>query len=117
MAKLDIFYELERAGICYAVIANSAFLNNPSNQMTTDWFILGSVCDRARLKRMKFRLCKIRRNSLMEYDLTEQEYIKFKSIQDKFIKIIHNKDGKVFELKNKSFKDYYDANMVSRLAL
>jgi hypothetical protein len=110
MAKINIFDELDSAEICYSVIANSAYLNNPSQQFATDWFILGSVKDRDKLKKLKFRVSKCLRKSVMERDITESEYAYFKAMTstNKYIKVINNKEGKVYELKMKSFKEYHN---------
>lgn len=43
--------------------------------------------------------------ALLQLELSEHEAHVFKQSQQYFNKIIHTKDGRVFELKNKSFKE------------
>lgn len=45
---------------------------------------------------------------VFERDLSDDDIIEFKKHMNKFIKVKHNKFGRVYELKNNSFKKLYD---------
>jgi len=107
--KINVFNELESLGLCYAVLGHSAYINNPSQQYVTDWVIVGSIKDKAALKKLKFILSKSLRKSVLEYEMSESELKQFKDMttEGKFNKVLNNKEGKVYELKNNSFREYY----------
>ena len=46
---------------------------------------------------------------ILEYDLSTDEISEFKTYMDKFVKVQHNKFGRVYELKNKSFKKLHES--------
>ena len=46
---------------------------------------------------------------IFERDLSEDDIIEFKEYMNKFIKVKHNKFGRVYELKGNSFKEMYES--------
>lgn len=46
---------------------------------------------------------------IFERDLSEYDIIEFKKHMNKFIKVKHNKFGRVYELKGNSFKEMYES--------
>ena len=44
---------------------------------------------------------------ILEKTMNEEEISIFKNMLDKFIKVQSNKNGRIFELKDNSFKEYY----------
>jgi len=46
------------------------------------------------------------RSNIYEHTMSEFDIDYFKTINDSFIKVQHNEDGRVYELKNNSFKTY-----------
>lgn len=45
---------------------------------------------------------------VFERDLSDDDIVEFKEYMSKFVKVKHNKYGRVYELKNNSFKKLYD---------
>ncbi len=106
MAK--IFEELRDKEIVYAVCCNTAYINNNSNKFGADWFILASAKDRHKLKKFKFKQSKVLRRFLIELELCDSEIQYFKKNSDKYNRVVMNNDGRVYELRDKSFKEYYE---------
>ena len=46
---------------------------------------------------------------VFERDLSDDDIIEFKKHMDKFIKVKHNKFGRIYELKGNSFKEIYES--------
>ena len=46
---------------------------------------------------------------ILEYDLSSDEISEFKKHIDKFVKVQHNQFGRVYELKNNSFKNLHES--------
>lgn len=102
-----IFDILNEKGICYAVcVSITTFIMESVSGGGRQYFILILAKDKIkgfRFKPSEFKGC-------CEKELNRSEIKAFKDMQDKFTKIIHNKDGRVYELINNSFKKYYDNN-------
>ncbi len=71
---------------------------------STDYFVIVSSFDVVKYKKThNFKRSKTYRH-LMEINLTTEEIQTFKDNTDKFKKVLQNNYGKIYELKNKSFK-------------
>jgi hypothetical protein len=111
MKKL-IFDKLFEKNICFAVcVAENWWVQGKRfvDELSRDYFIIVAEHDMVNAEGnpkggFTFNHCK---SHLLERELTKAEIIEFKGIMDKFIKVKHNKDGRVYELKDESFKDHY----------
>jgi len=114
-----IFEELNDNKICYSVCVSKTALRfgrgvGSSNYTDRDYFIVACSTEEYLKKetgkgdRFKFNFVK-NENELnaIEYTLNDNEIDIFKSIQNDFVKVLHNSEGRVYELKGNSFKEYY----------
>jgi len=102
------FQELLDADICFSVcVAQFDFKIKSISDTSKDYFILALDEDTKQFTDYGFRRVK---NSkyLAEHDMTSEEIEQFKAMQDRFNKIIHDKTGRIYELKNKSFSAYFE---------
>lgn len=106
MKLTTIFEQLIEADICFSVGVNqSEFKIEGIDNNRKDYFILIMKEDNPEFA--YFHSSSNRR--CLEYELSENDIIHFKSIQDLFIKKVHNADGRIYELKNNSFSEYFNS--------
>ena len=112
---MNIFEELNRLKVCYAIgIDLSYFKFKEIENNSRNYFIIGLSKNNKKLKKLGFSRL-IENPRLMTINLIQEEIALFKSIQnDKFIKVIHNKFGRVYELKNYSFRNEYNQLFVNK---
>lgn len=102
--KIPVFDILFENEICFAVcVATSKFINREVAAFAKDYFIIINKCDEERVKRLTFyptdgykQIC--------QRSLSEDEIRIFRKNKDKFLKVLSCDDGRVYELKNWSFK-------------
>jgi hypothetical protein len=70
-----------------------------------EYHVICCESDRDKLKKLRF---KRQKKGLVERQLSEDEITHFKQINDSFVKVIHRRDGRVYELKSLPFKPYYN---------
>lgn len=103
-----IFEVLFENKICFAV--NVCFItakNKSIDENSRDYFIIVLKTDLKDLKKDNFKRSNIFIN-IYERDLSLAEISEFKSHMDKFIKVQHDSFGRVYELKNNSFKKLFN---------
>lgn len=101
----DILYE---SGICFAVcIATSKFINQEVAAFAKDYFIIINKCDEERVKELTFYPAEGYKQ-VCERNLSVDEIRIFRTNKDKFVKVLHNEHGRVYELKDWSFKSFSD---------
>lgn len=105
----DIFEKLNKKGICYAVcVALVEFKTEGSGLYDRDYFIIIAKADEEKVSGLRF-IKNIRTSQdVLEYTLNKNEIKLFKALQNDFVKIVHNDKGRVYELKNRSFHEYYE---------
>ena len=107
--KKTVFSTLSECGVCFAVcVASSSFINREVAAFSKDYFVIINKCDEKRIKEFTFYPTE-RYKQVCERNLSANEIEVFKMNKDKFIKIMSNEYGRVFELKGRSFKDTYDS--------
>jgi hypothetical protein len=99
-----IFEVLFEKGICFAV--NVGF--NRLDENSKYYFLIVQKQDLKDLKNMNFERTDDYAN-VYERDLSADEITEFKTNMDKFVKVQHNQFGKVYELKNNSFKKLHES--------
>jgi hypothetical protein len=103
MNKKTIFELLFEKQICFAVAIFITRMKNISiEENRSDYFVIVSDIDAKKLG-VNFHRTSGYKN-VYERDLSDSEILEFKKIQDKFIKVLHNNYGRVYELKDNSFK-------------
>jgi len=102
--KIDSTYtKIRDSGICFAVVKNQIRL---ISNYSYEYFIVAISKD---VNKFNFSYCKTFPDCA-EYTLSDIEIKQFKQDENKlFNKVIHNKYGRVFELKKRSFKAYRES--------
>ena len=101
--KKPVFEILLESGICFAVcIASSKFINREVAAFAKDYFIIINKCDEERVMELTFYPTEGYKQ-VCQRSLSEDEIRKFKENRDKFVKVLHNEHGRVYELKGWSF--------------
>ena len=103
-----IFEVLFEKEICFAVSASLNRLDEGSR----DYFLIVQEQDLKYLKNMNFERTDDYAN-VFERDLSADEIKEFKTNMDKFVEVQHNQFGRVYELKNNSFKKLYERNKLA----
>jgi len=121
MAK-NIFTKLDEKHICYAVcVAQTSITFRRLGEFTSqDYFIICKSNYRKHylMEKLNFKVGSLDEKGerdadlypekLLNYTLSESEINEFKENNDKYVKVIHNADGRIYELKNKSFLKKYN---------
>ncbi len=106
----NIFETLNEKGICYAVsVALIEFKSTGSGLCDRDYSVIIAKADLTKQEARKLKFYDNKENyyELWERDLSDEEIRLFKDSQNDFVKVQHNKHGRMYELKNNSFKKYY----------
>ena len=103
--KSTIFEKLLMHNICYAVcVSLNSFKLNSIDEYSRDYFLVSSMDDYTVTHKLGFIVNK----NIPQYELSGSEVQEFKNLQNRFTKVIHNNDGRVYELKDNSFKAYFN---------
>lgn len=115
-----IFEVLFEKGICFAVNVSISTLIKGVEESSRTYFVIVHESDlndtviNGKISKYfkeinKFRFYRTDEYSdVFERDLSEDDIIEFKEYMNKFIKVKHNKFGRVYELKGNSFKEMYE---------
>lgn len=106
MKRLTIFEQLSENNICFAVVVSQSQFTDKSDLFDRDYFIIISDKDRKKVRRLDFN--QFQNSDVCERNLSEKEIREFKSKINDFQKVIHNEHGRVYELKDNSFKEYFE---------
>lgn len=107
--KKTVFSTLSECGVCFAVcVASSSFINREVAAFSKDYFVIINKRDAKRVNEFTFYPTE-RYKQVCERNLSADEIEVFKMNKDKFVKIMSNEYGRVYELKGHSFKDTYDS--------
>jgi len=101
----DILFENE---ICFAVcVATCKFINQEVSAFAKDYFIIINKCDEERIKELTFYPADGYKQ-ICQRSMSEDEIRIFRKNKEKFVKVLHSDDGRIYELKNWSFKNDYE---------
>ena len=104
----NIFEKLDEKGICYAVgVAFFKFNPEDAEVYYKDYYIIAAAGDKEQLQGLKFKDSLDDVYDVIERELNAEEVSLFKALHDDFIKVKHDENGRIYELKNNSFKKYY----------
>lgn len=102
--KKLVFEILFESGICFAVcVASSKFINREIAAFSKDYFVIINKCDEKHIKELTFYQVKGYKQVCLR-SLSEDEIRIVRKNKDKFVKVLHNEHGRVYELKGWSFK-------------
>lgn len=106
--KIPVFDILFENEICFAVcVASSKFINREVAAFAKDYFIIINKCDEERVKELTFYPSEGYKQ-VCQRSLSEDEIRVFRRNKGKFVKVLHNEYGRIYELKGQSFKDSYE---------
>jgi len=106
--KKTVFSTLSEFGVCFAVcIANNNFINREVAAFSKDYFIIINKCDEKLVKEFTFYPTEGYKQ-VCERNLSTDEIEVFRNNKDRFTKVWRNEHGRVYELKERSFKAAYD---------
>ena len=107
--KKPVFEALFQAGVCFAVcVASSKFINQEAAAFAKDYFIIINKCDEKHFKEHTFYPAEGYKQ-VCQRNLSADEIEVFRRNKNKFVRVKSNQDGRVYELKEHSFKDSYDS--------
>lgn len=107
--KKTIFNALYENDVCYAVcIATKSFINRELTSFSKDYFVIINKCDEKNVREFTFFTAEGYKQ-VCERNLSTDEIKVFRNNKDKFVKVRSNENGRVYELKGRSFKDSYDS--------
>lgn len=108
----NIFDELNKLGLVYSVVAEKVDLVLKRAELNTmNYFVMVADIDKPKWKHLPFKRSGVPRDVYVSaIDLKLEEVDFFKKNISKYVRVQHNKSGRVYELKNNSFKSYYEAN-------
>ena len=102
--KKSIFQILLENNICHAVIVSVfTFKNKAIDIFSNDYCIIIHNKDLIKVKNINFYQTK-EFDDILQYDMSDAEVAEFKKNMEKYVKVQHSKDGRVYELKNNIFK-------------
>lgn len=106
--KKTVFSTLSECGVCFAVcIANNSFINREVAAFSKDYFVIINKCDEKRVKEFTFYPTEGYKQ-VCERNLSTDEIEVFRNNKDRFTRVWRNENGRVYELKERSFKAAYD---------
>ncbi len=106
--KKPVFDALFQAGVCFAVcVASSKFINQEAAAFAKDYFIIINKCDEKHFKEHTFYPAEGYKQ-VCQRNLSTDEIEVFRRNKNNFVRVKSNEYGRVYELKEQSFKDSYD---------
>ena len=106
--KKLVFDTLFESCVCFAVcIANNSFINREIAAFSKDYFVIINKCDEKRVKEFTFYPTEGYKQ-VCERNLSTDEIEVFRNNKDRFTNVRRNEHGRVYELKEQSFKAVYD---------
>jgi len=107
--KKTIFNALSENGVCFAVcVASSSFINREVAAFSKDYFVIINKCDEKRIKEFTFYPAEGYKQ-VCERNLSADEIEEFRRNKDRFVKVRSNEYGRVYEVKELSFKSAYES--------
>tara|TARA_R110000851_G_scaffold315838_1_gene478607 strand:+ start:283 stop:657 length:375 start_codon:yes stop_codon:yes gene_type:complete len=108
---MNIFQELDKRKVCYSVVkAKETLIEAEIDEFSYDCFILVDSRDVKMLKKLGFKKQTKTKHKIHQKTLDEQQTKEFDQIKDTLDLVVRNEFGKVYELKNNSFKKRHGIN-------
>ena len=105
-----IFEQLDEKNICYSVLVSLVSSKLVSVEGgKKEYSIIIHRNDLDKLKGYGFYNSEVYKYIIYERDLLIHEVARFKESIENFVKVKHDKHGRVYELKNNSFKSMYES--------
>lgn len=104
----DIFGEMEKSKIPYSVVKEVVKARGIFGYSSTDYFIAAPLDKLPELRDLGFQKS-MDHKLVCEYDLRQDEIQQFKNKQDLFVQVKHTNDGRAYERKGNSLKEYLES--------
>jgi predicted secreted protein len=111
LSSNDIFVELLKKEIPFAVMISVNSFKVSSDYFSRYYHILIHSNDTEKVKKYTFPLSRDMKG-VCEHKLTTEQIEAFKKKMEMFEKVLHNKFGRIYELKGNSFKEYYKNQII-----
>ena len=98
---------LTENNICFAVGVAVVTLKATSNKNQRDYFFIAHGDDKAKLRTLGLNFYKSPGVNSVVRSMLVPDVAEFKKLQDMFHKVQHDSDGRVYEIRGNSFKNYY----------
>lgn len=105
---MTIFQTLDNSEAVYAVVVCFINIKGKYDHNIKDYFIVADAPDRKVLFKEGFKWSSSGKK-IIHRSLSASEVEQFKAISDKYNLKVLCEHGRVYEQKNRSFKEYYDA--------
>ena len=108
----NIFEKLNEKNICYAISVTLIEFKSIGTGFTCrDYAIIIANTDLTKDQTEKLEFINNSENDyeVLERELTYNEVSLFRAMKNDFLRVQHNEHGRIYELKNNSFKKYYDS--------
>jgi len=111
--KRNVFQTLDKKEVCYAVgVSKVGVIRGEDAFIDREYYIIASREDRPKIKRMRFR-GEFPTSRTIERTLTDREVEIFKKDIEKYIKVHHDKNGRVYEVRGNGFKRRFKQNVIT----
>jgi hypothetical protein len=113
--KLTPFESLLKKKICFAVSVSLNTFKNPKVKDTSkDYYLIALHGDISKLKGLSFHQSQ-ENARIVERRMTDLEIKQFKAENSRFNKVLHNGYGRIYELRESSFKAKYEQLKLSTM--
>lgn len=108
-----IFQHLSSIDLCYSVaVSVNSFKVSSNASIEREYFILAHKKDENKLNKLGF--FDSEEHETIERNLSDIEVEEFKIILDKFDRTHSDSHGRIYELKDNSFRDYYSREFLKQ---
>lgn len=105
MKTINVFEYLFNSELCFIVCVSEICFNDYSIKDYTLGIKATRILTAKMLKDIGFE--KNHDSNLYEYEMKQSDKTLFFEHKDEFVKVLHNKFGRIYELKGNSFKKFY----------
>lgn len=104
-----VINELLERGVCFAVcVAAIRFVSEEIHRFSKEYSVIINKCDMGLIEEFKFYQTEGYKQ-LCELKLSPDDIVVFRENMKHFVKVLHNADGRVYELCDMPFKPVFDS--------
>lgn len=107
--RKNVINELLERGICFAVcVSSTRFMSEEVHRFSKEYLAIINKCDACLMEDFKFYQTEGYKQ-LCERKLSPDDVEVFKGNMEHFVKVLHNANGRVYELREMPFKPAFDS--------
>lgn len=104
-----VINELLERGVCFAVcVAATRFMSEEIHRFSKEYSVIINKCDMGLIEDFKFYQTEGYKQ-VCERKLSPDDVEVFKENMERFVKVLHNANGRVYELRDMPFKPVFDS--------